>query len=129
VNASEREDTVVKQREFPILSTMPTPRDADERTLRRCDSEQDAIAVAIVLSRVSQAEIARRMGIAKGYLTMLKKGERVLTSDMAAALCYATGCNLVRQYRTLQSAYRIAQGKARESDRIAAIASYSQVAA
>lgn len=129
MNASEREDTVVKQREFPILSTMPAPRDADERTLRRCDSEQDAIAVAIVLSRVSQAEIARRMGIAKGYLTMLKKGERVLTSDMAAALSYATGSNLVRQYRTLQTAYRIAQGRARESDRIAAIASYSQAVA
>lgn len=116
----------MKQREFPIFSTMPPPRAADERTLRRCDSEQDAIAVAITLSRVSQAEIARRMGIAKGYLTMLKKGERVLTSDMAAALSYATGSDVVRQYRTLQSAYRIARGIPRESDRIAAIASYSQ---
>src|SRR5690606_20800483 len=123
--------TDVKQREFPILSTLPPPRDADERTLRRCDSEQDAIAVAIALSRVSQAEIARRLGIAKGYLTMLKKGERVQTSERASALCCATGSNVVRQYRTLQSALRIAQGRARESDRIAAIASYSmqQVAA
>jgi plasmid maintenance system antidote protein VapI len=128
VNASEREDTVVKQREFPILSTMPPPRDADERTLRRCDTEQDAIAVSIALSHVSQAEIARRMGIAKGYLTMLKKGERTLTSAMASAMCYATGSNLVRQYRTLQSAFRIAQGRAREADRIAAIASYSMQA-
>lgn len=119
----------MKQREFPILSTMPEPRDADDRTLRRCDCEQDAIAVSIALSHVSQAEIARRMGIARGYLTMLKKGERTLTSQMATALCYATGSNLVRQHRTLQTAYRIAQGRAREADRIASIASYSQVAA
>ena len=108
-----------------MLSALPAPRDADDRTLRRCDTEQDAIAVSIALARVSQAEIARRMGIARGYLTMLKKGERVLTSEMAAAFCSATGCNLVRQYRTLQTAYRIAQGRAREADRIAAIASYS----
>lgn len=119
----------MKQREFPILSSLPPPRDADERTLRRCDTEQDAIAVSLVLSRVSQAEIARRMGVSKGYLTMLKAGDRTLTSQMAQALCNATGSNLVRQYRTLQSAYRIAQGRAREADRIAAIASYSQVAA
>jgi plasmid maintenance system antidote protein VapI len=94
-----------------------------------CDSEQDAIAASIAISTLSQAEIARRMGIAKSYLTMLKTGERVLTSNMAKAFCYATGSNLVRQYRTLQSAYRIAQGRAREADRIAAIASYSQAAA
>ena len=79
----------MKQREFPMLSALPAPRDADDRTLRRCDTEQDAIAVSIALARVSQAEIARRMGIARGYLTMLKKGERVLTSEMAAAFCSA----------------------------------------
>lgn len=119
----------MKQREFPMLAGMPAPKDANDKTLRLCDSEQDAIAVSIRLSRCSQAEIARRMGVAKSYLTMLKRGERVLTCEMAAALCSATGCNLVRQYRALQSARRIVQGTVREVDRIAAIASYSQQAA
>ena len=111
-----------------MLAGLPEPRDAAEKTLRLCDSEQDAIAVSISLSGLAQAEIARRMGISKGYLTMLKTGERVLTSRMASALCSATGTNLVRQYRTLQSALRIAQGRAREADRIAAIASYTRPA-
>jgi plasmid maintenance system antidote protein VapI len=119
----------VKQREFVLLANLPQPKDAAEKTLRLCDSEQDAIAVSIAISGLHQAEIARRMGIAKSYLTMLKTGERVLTTRMASAFCSATGSNLVRQYRTLQSAFRIAQGRARECDRIAAIASYSQVAA
>lgn len=112
-----------------MLAALPEPQDAAEKTLRMCDTEQDAIAVAIALSGLTQAEIARRMGVAKSYLTMLKTGERVLTSRMAAALCSATGSNLVRQYRTLQSAYRIAQGRAREVDRIAAIASYTRAVA
>lgn len=111
-----------------MLSMLPDPRDAAEKTLRMCDSEQDAIAVSIAISGLSQAEIARRIGISKGYLTMLKTGDRVLTSRMACALCSATGTNLVRQYRTLQSAYRIAQGRAREVDRIAAIASFTRAA-
>lgn len=108
-----------------MMAMLPEPRDAAEKTLRMCDTEQDAIAVSIALCGLSQAEIARRMGISKGYLTMLKTGERVLTVKMAGALCSATGSNLVRQYRTLQSALRIAQGRARESDRIASIASYT----
>lgn len=116
----------MKQREFPLLSCLPAPRDAADKTVRGCDHEQDAIAVAIALSHLSQAEIARRMGVAKSYLTMLKRGERVLTSEMLAAFCCATGSNVVRQYRVLQTARRMVEGRMREADRIAAIASYSQ---
>jgi hypothetical protein len=126
VNASERWSTDVKQREFPLLASLPAPRDADEKTVRLCDSEEDAIAVSIVLSGISQAEIARRMGVAKSYLTMLKRGERGLSPDMLAAFCCATGSNCVRQYRALKSALRVMQGAVREADRIAQIASYTR---
>jgi len=119
----------VKQREFPMLAALPQPRDAAEKTVRLCDTEEDAIAVSITLSGVSQAEIARRMGVAKGFVTMLKTGERNLTSDMLAAFCCATGSNCVRQYRALKSAMRMMQGAVREADRIAQIASYSKAEA
>ena len=117
----------MKQREFPIISTLPPPRDASEKTLRLCDTEQDAIAAAIVLACVSQAEIARRMGVSGAFVTMLKTGERTLTARLLPMFCAATGSNLVRQYRTLQSLVRIAAGQPRAVDRIAAIASYTQV--
>lgn len=123
----------MKQREFPMLCSLPAPRDASEKTLRGCDNEQDAVAVAIVLSRVSQAEIARRMGVAKSLLTMLKSGERLFGESLAGerlleAFSAATGSNVVKQYRVMQMAYRAALGRSRAADRIYAIAQHSVAA-
>lgn len=129
MNKSEHPRATVIQREMPLLAGLPAPRDASEKTLRLCESEQDAIAVAIRLSRCTQAEIARRMGISRGYLTMLKTGERVLTSDMAARFAIATGSRLVRQYRDLHMALRIARGAERHADRIASIALHTALEA
>lgn len=117
------------QREMPMLAGLPQPRRADDKTVRMCDSEQDAIAVSIALSGLTQIEIASRMGISKGYLSLLKKGERALTSTRLAAFCSATSWDVVRQYRDLQVALRIATGHPREADRIALIASYARAAA
>lgn len=104
---------------------MPNPRDASEKTLRLCESEEDAIAVSIRLARVSQANIARRMGISRSYLTMLKTGDRVMTTALLGRFCVVTGCNLVRQYRELQLALRLARGQTRQADRIDEIASHT----
>ena len=116
------------QREMPYFQGV-SPRDASDKTLRLCDSEHDAIAVSIALSAVSQAEIARRIGVSEQLVSAWKSGERVLTAKHVGRFCCATGSNLLRQYRALQSALRMTQGRPRECDRIAAIASYSQVAA
>lgn len=115
----------MKQREIPILSRQPSPRQASAQTLRMCETEEDAISVSIVLSGVSQAEVARRMGVSPAFVTLLKTGERTLTAKMLPRFCAATGSDLVRQFRTLQSLLRQATGIPRAADRIAAIASYS----
>lgn len=44
-------------------------------------------------------------------------------------LCSATGSNLIRQYRCVQSALRVMNGVQHEEDRIAAIASHTLRAA
>ncbi|HDS1550710.1 TPA: helix-turn-helix transcriptional regulator [Stenotrophomonas maltophilia] len=98
---------------------------ADEKTVRMCESEEDAIAVGIVLSGLTQAEIAARMGISKVYLTLMKQGQRTMTVKMLARFCSATGWNVVRQYRDLQMALRVATGTPREVDRIAQIAAHT----
>lgn len=67
----------------------------------------------------------RRMGISRSYLTMLKTGERVMTTDLLGRFGVSTGCNLVRQYRALQSALRAAAGHVRQADRIDEIASHT----
>lgn len=117
----------MNQREMPMFSSVCV-KNADEQTLRLCITEEDAIAVSLRLSGCSQSEIAKRMGVSSAYVTLLKKGERTLTSNMAQKLIDATGWNLVRQYRDLQSALRIAQGRPREIDRIAHIASFTRAA-
>ena len=40
-----------------------SPRHADERTLRLCFSEADAVAASIALSGLTFREIAERMGV------------------------------------------------------------------
>jgi transcriptional regulator with XRE-family HTH domain len=113
------------QKEMPIFAGCKQPSDAAEKTLRLCDTEHEAIAVSIVLSALPQAEIARRVGVSEQLVSAWKSGERVLTSKHVGLFCAATGTNLLRQYRQLQSLLRQAAGQGRTSDRIAAIASHT----
>ena len=108
------------------IEAIATARMADERTLRLCFTEQDALLASIQLSGLTYREIAARMGVSKSLVNAFAKGERELTDRRTAAFCNATGTLLIRQYRELQRALRIAQGVVRERDRIASIASYSQ---
>jgi transcriptional regulator with XRE-family HTH domain len=103
------------------LEAVRSARNADERTLRLCLSEQDAIKASIVLSRLTYREIADRMGVSKSLVDALTKGARGLTDRRTTAFCNATGTNLVRQYRDMERAMREASGRTKERDRIAAI--------
>jgi ribosome-binding protein aMBF1 (putative translation factor) len=109
--------TLIPQR----IEAVASPRNADERTLRMCFSEADAIVASIQLSGLTYREIAARMGASKSLVNALAKGERGLTDRRTTAFCNATGTNLVRQYRDMERALREAAGKARERDRMAAI--------
>ena len=98
-----------------------TPRAADERTLRMCLSEADAIVASITLSGLTYREIADRMGVSKSLVNAMAKGERPLSHKRSQAFCNATGTYLIRQYRDMERALREAAGRQRERDRIAAI--------
>lgn len=98
-----------------------TPRDADERTLRLCFSERDAVLASIALSGLTYREIAARMGVSKSLVNAYAKGERELTDKRTTAFCNATGTNLVRQYRAMERAIREALGRIKARDRIASI--------
>lgn len=113
------------QRQIPVLVGLSAPRLADEKTIRLCEAEEDAIAVAIALSGLTQAEIAQRMGVTGAYLTLMKQGHRYMNSRRAAQFADATGWDVLRQYRAMQMAMRMAMGTPRESDRITHIASFT----
>lgn len=104
-----------------------TARPASDDTLRLCASERDAVLVSIQLSGLTLAEIGARIGVSK---QAIHKWERAgVPGNRVRAFCNATGTRLLEQYIELQRALRAAQGVVRERDRIAVIASYSQVAA
>lgn len=117
-------ETLLPQR----LEGVRTPRNADERTLRLCFSEQDAIKASITLSSLTYREIAARMGVSKSLINAIAKGERELTDRRTTAFCNATGTLLVRQYRAMERALREASGRVRERERIASIVAPTQQA-
>jgi len=94
---------------------------ADERTLRLCFSEQDAILASIALSGLTYREIAARMGRSKSLINAMAKGERGLAHKATQAFCNATGTLLIVQYREMERALAQAAGRVRERDRMAAI--------
>lgn len=96
---------------------------ASDETLRLCASERDAVLVSIQLSGLTYAEIGARCGVTKQAVE--KWARNGVPGGRERAFMNATGTRLVEQYRLLQEAMRIAQGRVRESDRIAHIASYS----
>lgn len=112
-----------------MFSALPAPARADEKTVRMCDTEQDAIKVSILMSRKEQLKIAELMGISEAYLSLIKSGARPLTNRLLPLFCSATGWDVVRQYRAMRAGMRIAEGASREADRLAMIASYTQRAA
>lgn len=97
----------MQQREFPWLAAMKPPQDVPRRILGAIESEEQAVALSIRLSRQSQARLAKRLGISPAYLSAIKSGERIVPAWFVRPFCYATGCNALRQFRDLQTALRM----------------------
>ena len=94
-------------------------RDADERTLRMCFSESDAVIASLRLSGLSLEEVGERIGISKQAVA--KWQANGVPYKRTQAFQNATGTRLLTQYRDMDRAMREAVGKARERDRITAI--------
>jgi hypothetical protein len=98
-----------------------SPRAADDRTLRMCDSEHDAVLVSIRLSTLTYREIAARVGLSKSTVDKWAHGKRI-PDKHERAFCGATGTLLLTQYRVLHRLLSQSTGRTRKADRIAAIA-------
>lgn len=62
------------QREIPILGSMKAPVEVDWALIAKCNDEQDALLLCVHLSRLSNEEIARRLGIDKSHWTRIMQG-------------------------------------------------------
>lgn len=126
VDKSGQPGTGVAQLLPPRIEGVRSPRPADERTLRMCFSEQDAIAASVALSGLTYREIAARIGASKSLVNAMVKGERPLSARRTQAFCNATGTTLIFQYRDMERALRESAGRQRERDRLAAIVAPTQ---
>lgn len=101
------------------IEGIASPRNADERTLRLCMSEQDAVIASIRLSGLTLDVIAARIGVSKQAVSKWQRAG--VPHKRFAAFQNATGTRLIQQYSDMERAIRIAQGITRERDRIADI--------
>jgi transcriptional regulator with XRE-family HTH domain len=62
------------QREIPILSITRAPVEVDWALIAKCNDEQDALLLCVHLSRLSNEEIARQLGIDKSHWTRIMQG-------------------------------------------------------
>jgi transcriptional regulator with XRE-family HTH domain len=62
------------QREIPMLAGMRAPVEVDWALIAQCNDEQDALLLCVHLSRLSNEEIARRLGIDKSHWTRIMQG-------------------------------------------------------
>lgn len=108
----------------PRIEGIRGPRDADERTLRMCFSEADAVVASIRLSGLSLDEIGCRIGVSKQAVAKWKV--QGVPHKRTQAFQNATGTRLLAQYRDMDRAMREAVGRARERDRISAIVAPTQ---
>ncbi|HEY1035059.1 MAG TPA: hypothetical protein VGE09_08760 [Pseudoxanthomonas sp.] len=96
-----------------------SPSLACRETLRLCRSERDAVLASVALSKLTYAEIGARCGVTKQAVE--KWTRKGIPSARVMAFCNATGTRLVEQYIELERALRVADGRMRELDYIAAI--------
>jgi len=57
------------------------PQDVDIKLIQQCKSARQALALCVRLSELTDEEVARRLGISKGYLSKILSGRAQLDGD------------------------------------------------
>lgn len=110
----------MKQREFPWLSIVPSPKDVDDNTLRLCRTEQEAFAATLRAKGVKYTAswFAKHLGVSSAYMSQLKAGVKPIPDWMVGPLCCLAGTNLLAQYRELQAALRAVRQERTQRERV-----------
>lgn len=100
------------QRKLPLIAPMQgAPADAPAALLRMIGSESEAVAVSLAAAGAKLAFIAASLGVSESLASLYRSGKRRIPDRRVASFCYATGTNLLRQYRELQEALQEVVGK------------------
>ena len=112
----------MKQLSFPILSSLPEPMPAPDAVVASCKSESDAVRLSLRIAKCrygrTQSEIAKLCGWkSDSFLSELKKGcDKSMPDIRLRAFLYATGCNLLEQFRERERLVNTLTGKPSQRD-------------
>ncbi|MBK7543099.1 MAG: helix-turn-helix transcriptional regulator [Candidatus Competibacteraceae bacterium] len=56
------------------------------------DDVGHAIVIRRAILKMTQADLARRVGVTRNYISMIETGERPLTDDLLQKISAALGC-------------------------------------
>lgn len=90
------------QREIPVLGVMKPPIEVDWALIAKCNDEQDALLLCVHLSRLSNEEIARRLGIDKSHWTRIMQGRGNLPARKRTPLMSICGNIAPIQYEAMR---------------------------
>lgn len=102
------------------LQLVHPPKDASAKVLRQIESDAQALSVSITAGGHKLASVAAAIGKSEGYLSRMASGKRAIPDKLVDALCRATDCNLLRQYRDLCAALDEQQNERTQVRRLAA---------
>lgn len=104
-NARQPLATTGIQKTLPLaFGVHNAPVDAPAKVLRQIESETQALAVSIAARHHKLDYIAACIGKSRGYVSRMQSGKRAIPDKLVGPLCAATGSNLLRQFRQLQTA-------------------------
>jgi DNA-binding CsgD family transcriptional regulator len=106
----------------PRIEGIRRPQAAAADTLRLCATERDAFLASMTISGKTYEQVGDCIGVSKQAVEKWKRG---IPGGRVTAFCNATGTTLLRDFLDRERAYKAIQGRQREAERIAHIASYS----
>ena len=56
------------------------------------DDVGHAMVIRRAILKMTQADLARQIGVTRNYISMIETGERPLTDDLLQKICAALGC-------------------------------------
>lgn len=105
------------QREIPILVQMKSPEEVDWALIAKCNDEQDALLLCVHLSRLSNEEIARRLGIDKSHWTRIMQGRGNLPARKRTPLMSICGNIAPIQYEAMRFGRQLKQHDVEREER------------
>ena len=86
----------------PMLGEMKAPTELDWALIAKCNDEQDALLLCVHMSRLSNEEIARRLGIDKSHWTRIMQGRGNLPARKRTPLMSICGNIAPIQYEAMR---------------------------